>query len=93
MTLTTYSCYYCPYNTDDENQYLRHGVRNHLYLPLFPNEGDLERHKLTPQGKSWEKSNITVEEANRRLRTWAEKTKNKRRATAIPLKIPVKVGD
>lgn len=72
MTLT-YQCYYCPYNTDDEDQYLRHGVRYHLYLPMFPNEVDLERHNLTPQRKPWEKSKITVEEAERRLRACAEK--------------------
>jgi hypothetical protein len=72
MTLT-YQCYFCPYKTEDEDQYLRHGVRSHLYLPMFPNEADLERYNLTPQGKPWEKSKITEEEAERRLQAWAEK--------------------
>jgi hypothetical protein len=77
MTLT-YQRYYCPYKTDDENQYLRHGARYHLYLPMFPNEADPQRYNLAPQGKPWEKSKITVEEAERRLSAWAEKRGEKR---------------
>ena len=58
-----YQCYYCSFQTEDEDQYVRHGVKNHLYLPIFPGEADLERHNLTPQGKPWEKYNITTREA------------------------------
>ena len=79
MTLTNYyQCYFCTYKIDGENQYLRHGARYHLYLPIFPNEADLQRYNLTPQGKPWEKSKITVEEADGRLSAWAEKRGEKR---------------
>jgi hypothetical protein len=61
-----------PYKTNDESQYLKHGVRSHLYLPMFPYEAHLQRYGLKPQGKHWEKSKITVEEAERRLQAWAE---------------------
>ena len=40
MTLSVCQCYYCPFTTYDEDQYVRHGVKNHLYLPIFPGEGD-----------------------------------------------------
>jgi hypothetical protein len=73
MTLTNYQCYFCPFKIDNENQYLRHGAGYHLYLPMFPNEADLQRYNLIPQSKPWEKSKITVEEAERRLQAWAEK--------------------
>jgi hypothetical protein len=32
---------------------MKHGVRSHLYLPMFPNEADLQRYGLNPQGKHW----------------------------------------
>ena len=78
MTLSNYQCYYCPFTTDDEDQYVRHGVKNHLYLPIFPGEGDLAKHGLSRQGKPWEKYNITVKEAERRLGIWAEKESRNR---------------
>ncbi len=73
IMILTYQCYYCPFKPDDESQYIKHGVKYHLYLPVFPGEADLAKHGLAPQGKPWEKYNITVEEADRRLRAWAEK--------------------
>lgn len=42
-----YSCYYCEkegvtseqiFHTNDRELYERHGVLNHLYKPLYPNE-------------------------------------------------------
>jgi hypothetical protein len=41
MTLI-FQCYFCPYETEDEDQYIRHGAKYHLYLPMFPNEAYLQ---------------------------------------------------
>jgi hypothetical protein len=68
-----YQCYYCPFQTDEEEQYVAHGVRTHPFIPLFPGEADLAKRKLTPQGKPWEKYNITLAEAEKRLALWAAK--------------------
>lgn len=69
-----YKCYHCTdFSTNDEHEYLKHGVKNHLYKPLFPNETELERYNLKPQNKPWEKCNITEEEAMERLAIWVEK--------------------
>jgi CDP-glycerol glycerophosphotransferase (TagB/SpsB family) len=69
-----YKCYHClQFSTNDEKEYLGHGVQNHLYKPLFPNETELECYSLRPQNKPWEKCNITEEEAKERLASWVEK--------------------
>jgi hypothetical protein len=71
-----YRCYYCyRFETDNESKYITHGVNEHLYKPLFPNEVEIIKYNLPPQGKPWEKCNITVKEANDRLSKWAEKRK------------------
>jgi DNA replicative helicase MCM subunit Mcm2 (Cdc46/Mcm family) len=63
-----YRCYYCAKNgngnrnakgskvfeTHDEKEYLRHGDLKHRNKPMFPNQATMEKHGLTPQGKSWE---------------------------------------
>lgn len=78
-----YQCYYCSFQTagqemEDEDQYIEHGVKNHLYRPMFPGEADLAKRKLIPQGKRWEKYDITIEEVDKKLAAWAAKTKKKR---------------
>jgi hypothetical protein len=81
-----YKCYYCDYSTEREDMYLRHGVVEHTYKPIYPNEVELQKYNLTPQGKPWEHFNMTVEEADERLRRWAEK-----RMTAVERKEKIKV--
>jgi hypothetical protein len=50
-----FECYHCDsFQTKEELEYVRHGVKHHLYKPMFPSKPDLERHGLKPQGKSWE---------------------------------------
>jgi hypothetical protein len=69
-----YKCYHCAhFSTNLESEYLKHGVQNHLYKPLFPNETELKRYNLRPQNKPWEKCSITEEEAIDRLAGWVEK--------------------
>ena len=82
-----YQCYYCSFQTDvenpeDEDKYIEHGVKNHYRRPLFPGEADLAKRKLTPQGKRWEKFDITIEEVDKRLAAWAEKGKTKKKKPA-----------
>jgi hypothetical protein len=53
--MSLFQCYHCDnFETNDEQEYVRHGVKHHLYKPMFPSKADLERHRLKPQGKSWE---------------------------------------
>jgi hypothetical protein len=53
--LSLFQCYHCnSFQTNDETDYVRHGVKHHLYKPMFPSKTDLRRHRLEPQGKSWE---------------------------------------
>ena len=78
-----YQCYYCSFqidveNPEDEDKYIEHGVKNHFNRPIFPNEGDLAKRKLKPQGKRWEKYDITIEEVDKRLASWAAKSKKRR---------------
>jgi hypothetical protein len=69
-----YQCYHCNnFSTNIEDQYLRHGAREHLYKPLFPNATELVKYNLVPQGKNWEKPLRTEAEAREHLARWAEK--------------------
>jgi hypothetical protein len=53
--VSLYQYYHCDnFQTNEETDYVRHGVKHHLYKPMFPSKVDLERHGLKPQGKSWE---------------------------------------
>jgi hypothetical protein len=50
-----FQCYYCnTLQTNDEKEYVEHGVKHHLYKPVFPSKADLEKHRLQAQGKKWE---------------------------------------
>jgi hypothetical protein len=73
MTESYYKYYYCIFSTDFEDEYIKHGVLEHLYKPMFPNPTDLILYNLAPQGKSWEKPLCSEEEAERRLVRWVEK--------------------
>lgn len=75
-----YSCYYCEkdglppeqvFHTNDRTLYEKHGVLNHLYKPLYPNETELKKYGLNPQDKAWEKCVITKKEAEEKLARWA----------------------
>jgi hypothetical protein len=68
-----YRCYYCDFNTDSEDEYIKHGALEHLYKPMFPNQADLQLYNLTPQGKSWKKDLCSEKEAEDRLIRWIEK--------------------
>jgi hypothetical protein len=53
--LEDYSCYYCKYNTDSQDDYERHVIKQHgLGHQCYPSKADIERLGLKPQGKSWE---------------------------------------
>lgn len=49
-----FSCYYCDYGTNNENQYQRHVVNVHD-KPAYPSLADIDKLGLRPQGKDWEK--------------------------------------
>ena len=50
-----FRCYHCDtFQTNDEDQYKSHNAIKHYSRPIFPTKADLEKHKLKPQGKSWE---------------------------------------
>lgn len=50
-----FRCYHCDtFQTNDEDQYKSHNAIKHYSRPIFPTKVDLEKHKLKPQGKSWE---------------------------------------
>jgi hypothetical protein len=69
-----YQCYHCNnFSTDIELEYLRHGAKEHLYKPLFPNITELQQYNLKPQGKKWEKPVRTEREAQKHLQDWVEK--------------------
>ena len=46
-----YKCYHCIHFSTNEHEYLKHGVQNHLYKRLFPNETELKDYNLKPQNK------------------------------------------
>jgi hypothetical protein len=53
----TYSSYHtnCNFHTDDEREYRKHGALNHHKNPLlYPSKFEIEKYRLTPQGKEWE---------------------------------------
>jgi hypothetical protein len=55
QNLEEFSCYYCSgFQTDSEEEYMRHCAIKHPKKPFQPTKADLERHGLKPQGKSWE---------------------------------------
>ena len=63
----SYSYYYCEkegvlteqiFLTNDREQFEKYGVLNHFYKPLYPNETELQKYGLKPQGRTWEKCNI-----------------------------------
>ena len=44
------------FEASNENEYERHGALKHPKNPLlYPSVAEIEKYKLTPQGKSWEK--------------------------------------
>lgn len=52
-----FKCYHrgCEFETDEEQEYRRHGAAKHLKNPLlYPSKAELERYGLQSQGKSWE---------------------------------------
>jgi hypothetical protein len=57
--------------------YEKHGVLNHLYKPLYPNETELLKYGLNLQGRTWEKCNMTRKEAEERLARWASNKQEK----------------
>ena len=71
--MKSFCCYYCNFETDDEDLYLQHGVTKHLNKPMFPNEAEMRRYQLEPKNLRWEKPFGTEEEARERLARWAEK--------------------
>jgi hypothetical protein len=55
QNLEEFSCYYCcGFQTNSEEQYMRHCAIKHPKKPFQPTKADLERHGLKAQGKSWE---------------------------------------
>jgi hypothetical protein len=53
--ITKYDCYYCmSYQTNNEKDYERHIISKHPKKQAYPTKAELEKHNLTPQGKSWE---------------------------------------
>jgi hypothetical protein len=51
--ISEYQCYYCDFKTDDEHNYENHVVLIHD-RPAYPNEAEIEKSGLEPQGKKWE---------------------------------------
>ena len=54
-----FKCYYCEKNgnifqTINEIDYLKHGVKRHPNKPMFPNNAAIVENDLKPQGKEWE---------------------------------------
>jgi hypothetical protein len=52
-----FKCYHpgCGYHTDSEEEYLRHGGQKHVENPLlYPSRYEIEKYRLTPQGKDWD---------------------------------------
>lgn len=86
-----YQCYYCNgFSTNIENEYLRHGAKEHLYKPLFPNKTELTQYNLTAQDKPWEKPIRTEKEAEEHLARWAEKRTNEELKQEQRIKTPKK---
>jgi hypothetical protein len=55
-TLLSYNCYYCDYCTDDKHDYQHHTINKHgLRHPCYPSGADIDKLKLKPQDKEWEK--------------------------------------
>jgi hypothetical protein len=55
--LPAFSCYHknCEFQTEDEQEYRRHGAINHHKNPLlYPTKFEIEKYGLIPQGKEWE---------------------------------------
>ena len=51
--ISEYQCYYCDFKTDDEYDYENHVVLIHD-RPAYPNQAEIEKGGLKPQGKDWE---------------------------------------
>jgi hypothetical protein len=82
-----YQCYHCNnFSTNIEEEYLRHGAKEHLYKPLFPNETELTQYNLTAQNKPWEKPIRTEEEVEEHLARWAEKRMNEDQRQELKVK-------
>ena len=82
--MTYYNCYYCNYHTDWEQQYIEHGMLKHKFKPIFPNQAELERHHLEPQGQRWEQPFMTEEQAKENLAIWAEKRMKQEKEKPTP---------
>jgi hypothetical protein len=52
--LEDYSCYYCEYRTNNEDEYKQHVVLRHPGRLAYPNNPEVEKLGLKPQGKDWE---------------------------------------
>jgi hypothetical protein len=50
---SSFSCYYCNYETHNEEEYKTHVVLKHNQ-PAYPNKAEIEKRGLKPQGKDWE---------------------------------------
>jgi hypothetical protein len=83
---SNFNCYHCNFKTDSEQEYVTHGLSFHRYKPMFPNEAELERYHLIPQGKRWEKPFMSKEKAEDNLATWAEKRMKQEHETSKPIK-------
>jgi hypothetical protein len=55
IDLEDYSCYYCEYRTNNEEEYKQHVVLRHPGRLAYPNNPEVEKLGLKPQGKDWEK--------------------------------------
>jgi hypothetical protein len=55
-TTSTYafSCYYCDFDTNSQDDYKKHVVVYHPKKPGYPSLEDLKRSGLKPQGRPWE---------------------------------------
>jgi hypothetical protein len=49
-----YTCYYCDYGTNNEDNYQQHVIKKHHSKPAYPNKAEIEKSGLKAQGKKWE---------------------------------------
>jgi hypothetical protein len=55
IDLEDYSCYYCKYRTNNEEEYKQHVVSRHPGRLAYPNKAEIEKSGLKAQGKDWER--------------------------------------
>lgn len=84
--MKSFACYYCKFQTDWEEEYAKHGLSEHRYKPMFPNEAELQRYNLKSQGKRWEQPFMTKEQAEDNLAAWAEKRMKQENEKPKPVK-------